>query len=311
MLQQPVETHCGHLFCDACLRKDQTVCPTCRSTLVGKSPPATAAFQRLLAGLKVRCPHGQPPPKKRSKAVPSAALCDWTGSYADLWHHLNKCAFEPVACPRGCGEESLRRKDLEAHLSEFCTAGAPCDVCGEKVPFCAAAAHEASAALQHVALLKRRCDALQRAQDSFAAAQSQCVGQWLLPGGSELGVRKGACLRTKWVRLGQAVWHFGVVAQVRFFPCGTQTSAEGRSALKVVFDEAQLSVEVVVAVTAGVRTVRGIDTRLDLSKANETKYVKTTFNNFMALSPDELAKELRIDVDIRGVVVSLHTDKGR
>ena len=81
--------------------------------------------------------------------------------------------------------------------------------------------------------------------------------------------------------------------------------------MEVAFDEAQLSVEVVVAVTAGVRTVRGIDTRLDLSKAKETKYVKTTFNNFMALSPDELAKELRIDVEIRGVVVCLHTDKGR
>jgi hypothetical protein len=89
LLADPMETCCGHLFCRDCLGQSP-FCPTCRSSLADptdedkrKVSPASAAFQRLLAGLKVRCPNpAKEPavaPSKRKKATAPTPQCDWLG----------------------------------------------------------------------------------------------------------------------------------------------------------------------------------------------------------------------------------------
>lgn len=313
LLQDPVETKCGHLFCAVCLLDDQTMCPTCRTSLPAAESKrhATAAFMRLLAGLRCRCPNGQPAPKRR-KPAPAASPCDWTGCYADLMSkHLRACPWEPVVCPRGCDVPGLRRKDLERHLAAECTAGALCDLCGEHVPTCGRAAHEKSAAEQHVEILKQRCYLLQTAQERFSAASPRCLGSWQLQRGAA-ALQRGASLRTAWARFGHSDWPQTVVARVRFFPRGTEASKAGHCALEIVFEEAPVVVEVAVCVTAAAtsRTVRG-DSRVDLTRATAVKNFKTTWESFCVLSQEELAGEVRLDVELRHVSVLLRTESLR
>ena len=311
LLQEPVETKCGHVFCAECLVDGQTFCPTCRTSLLaGESKrPASAAFQRLLAGLRVRCPNGQPGPKRR-KPGPSPSPCDWTGCYADLVsRHLRACPWEPVVCPRGCDAAGLRRKDLEAHLAADCTAGALCDLCGEHVPFCARAAHEKSAAEQHVEILKQRCYLLQSAQERFSAASPRCIGSWQLQRGAA-ALQRGASLRTASARFGQLGWP--IAYRVRFYPRGLEASKPSHCALEITFEEAPVVVEVAVSVTAAAtsRTVRS-DACVDLTRTTAAKSCKTSWESFCALSQDELAGEVRIDVELRSVSVLLKTESSR
>lgn len=304
LLQIPVETRCGHLFCAECLGAAAS-CPFCRSPLLeGSKPPvapATAAFQRLLAGLRCRCPHGQQEqaPKRRKAAAASADACDWTGCYGDLLSkHLRACPWEPATCPRGCGKAGLRRKDVDEHLDRCCPIGERCEICGKNVPLAGKAEHDRRAAEQHVEVLRRRCDDLQR---SFATSRAACAAVWRLRAGSAAEVAKGGSLATSMATFDQAGWPIPVQAKLRFFPRGAEASKIGHAAVEVQFDEADCEVQVsVLLVTAGCAAGFARDAWMDLSRSKAHRRI-TTWENFCSLSDDDLAGEIRLHIQVRGV----------
>jgi len=239
----------------------------------------------------------------------SSPLCDWTGCYSDLLDkHLQACPWDLVSCPRGCEAAFLRRKDLECHLLAECPVATICDVCGEHVPVRSKASHDKSAAERHVEILKQRCHLLEIAQKRFDAVSPRCVGSWSLQAGT-VALMQGASLRTAWARFGHSGWPHSVVARVRFFPRGTESSKVGHCAVEIVFEEAPVVVEFIISVTADAtsRVVRN-DSRAELMRTPALKYSKMTFVNFCALSQDELHGKLRVDVDIRSVSLLLRTE---
>ena len=314
LLQAPVETRCGHLFCAECLGAAAS-CPFCRSPLLeGSKPPvapATAAFQRLLAGLRCRCPHGQQeqaPKRRKAAAAASADACDWTGCYGDLLaKHLPACLLEPAPCPRGCGKLGLRRKDLDEHLDRHCSVGERCEICGRNVPVAGLAEHDRRAAEQHVEVLRRRCDDLQR---SFATSRAACAAVWRLRAGSAAKVAKGGSLATSIATFDQAGWPVPVLAKLRFFPRGLAAEASskrGHAAVELQFDEADCEVQAsVLLVTAGCPAGFARDACMDLSRSKAHRRI-TTWENFGLLSDEDLAGEIRLHVQVRGVTLVLRS----
>ena len=307
MLQMnPVETGCGHVFCSECLGSSAT-CPMCRSSLSeggGKRlvAPASAAFQRLLAGVRVCCPNSPLEVPKKRKAAASTEACDWVGAYSDLLAtHLVVCGFEAVSCPRACGTVGLRRKDLPQHLESSCPVGSCCEICGLHVPASGKELHHTTAALQHVELLRRRCDEMQAAATA-AAASSGATLEWTLREGRAAAVQKGGWLSTR--RRALDIPMHAVVMQVRFYPLGMDgqaASPEGCCAMEILFDELNCAVEIQVKLRSS-SGVFGKTARLNLSRADLRN---ASWPNFCRLPEEDLRKPLQITIQLVGGPVLL------
>ena len=116
LLQSPMLTSCGHLFCYKCLKKtlDKKNCPVCRRPYT-RSPFKDEFHDRKIKTLLVRC-------------VNMAKGCGWKGELGHVYEHLLKssCGQLPITCPNKCREEKLLLEDIEAHLR----------VCPEQVVAC-------------------------------------------------------------------------------------------------------------------------------------------------------------------------------
>ena len=310
MLQSPLETTCGHLFCSECLR-GVGHCPVCRIPLVAGNgdkrlaSPASAAFQRLLAGVLVRCPNSRLEVVKKRKASGTAnEACDWVGPYGDLLaKHLAACAFEVVPCPQHCENRCLRRRDVAEHLKSSCSAGSCCDICGLHVPLRAKDLHDATAAAQHVELLKRRCDEWQRLATAAGSASAGLCLQWTLRPGAAASVRSGAWIASRRHPLDVQHLSCEVALQVRFFPRGLDGGASqaGFCGLELEFEHCNCVLDVGVKLHALSGTF-GKDLRLDLSRE---ELPKVSWPSFSCLAEEDFRGPLRIDVRLSGGAVLL------
>ena len=301
LLQSPLETTCGHLFCSDCLTVAS--CPVCRTPLQEGSKrlvaPASQAFQRLLAGVRCRCPHAPaPPPKKRKAAAAVVEACDWTGSYGDLLaKHLGQCDFEAAPCARGCGAD-VRRKDVARHLAAECSVGARCEICQKHVPTSGKAAHDRSAAGLHVELLRRRVEDLQR-----AAARPSCAAVWDLRRGAA-DVPVGTRLVSSTAGFDLPCWSRPVSGKLRFWPRGTETS-DGYAVLEAELVAADCVVEIAVRVAAASGTT-SCEARLDLSRAK----AKHSWTKTFKLGDADLHDDVRVEWSVRGLKLLLKTLDG-
>lgn len=111
VLRNPVQTECGHRFCQKCImkviREGRKKCPIDNEDLSESQIYPDNFAKREILLLQVRCRNF------------NLYNCSWLGSLKDLQGHLDCCEFQKVPCENNCGV-SLLRKDLAAHLAEDC-----------------------------------------------------------------------------------------------------------------------------------------------------------------------------------------------
>lgn len=178
IVEEPVQTPCGHIFCGECLDPLQ-LCPTCRDPLqrrgIRKLAECNKPMVRMMLGIKVHCPYHEEldmpsasasasePPAKRQKHEASSAEatslargCDWVGSYGDLMaKHMLVCSYFCIQCPHGCGE-TLQRCNMMSHEATCPKKFEQCSICMQLIRPGCMAEHRAEAAELHVQLLEQK-----------------------------------------------------------------------------------------------------------------------------------------------------------
>ena len=80
---EPVQTHCGHLFCEKCVR-GVTRCPACHKQFTSLPDHF---HNRRVRSLRVKCPF-------------TANGCKWVGNLGDVGdHEAVWCELKPKPCP--------------------------------------------------------------------------------------------------------------------------------------------------------------------------------------------------------------------
>lgn len=113
LLQQPqLTTCCGQHYCKSCLdrvRSAKQPCPLCKQ---GFDAVIDKSVERRIKSLLVNCRN-----KDRG--------CDWVGELRSLSEHLdpkkNRCKFNVVECPKGCGQMLIHdSRQIEHHITNEC-----------------------------------------------------------------------------------------------------------------------------------------------------------------------------------------------
>ena len=127
ILQDPVQTSCGHSFCSKCSpqqyrRHCHLECHVCRSMCSVTEDPKEA---RRVKNLRVKCPNHD-------------AGCKWTGTLGDSLQHCDQCQFEVIYCPnseRDC-DVRLQRGFMQDHAERECEKRMyHCQYCGTEDVF--------------------------------------------------------------------------------------------------------------------------------------------------------------------------------
>ena len=107
ILHEPVQTSCGHLFCERCLKRVQLKnCPSCRAEFE-EEPRRDRFNEREIRNLIVKCQN-------------SSRGCEWEGELGNVESHQNSvCGYQLVQCGNKCGAEMERRK-VEKHKKDHC-----------------------------------------------------------------------------------------------------------------------------------------------------------------------------------------------
>ena len=110
ILQDPVQTSCGHSFCCKCLGLSQRArrlqCHVCRQECTVSKDPKEA---RRVNNLQVKCPN-------------HSEGCKWKGTLGDSAQHCTRCPFEVIHCPNspeGCTVK-LQRIKMQNHAAREC-----------------------------------------------------------------------------------------------------------------------------------------------------------------------------------------------
>ncbi|XP_046855204.1 TNF receptor-associated factor 3-like [Xenia sp. Carnegie-2017] len=108
LLVNPMQTSCGHLFCQSCIdilfRSPDPKCPEDQEKLNKNRINPDAFRKRELKSFLLHCPSEE---------------CKWFGPYEELEDHM--CENSPVVC-KYC-KKKIPRKDIEQHESTTCDEG--------------------------------------------------------------------------------------------------------------------------------------------------------------------------------------------
>ncbi|XP_071949110.1 TNF receptor-associated factor 6-like [Antedon mediterranea] len=129
VMKNPVQTKCGHRFCQACIlrisrlderTRNYTKCPVDNTWFyINIDLFDDVAIKREILGLKCVCnnqPNG----------------CQWKGELLYLEEHKNTCDFSIIPCPNGCDQQCLRR-ERSTHLTNCPLRTVQCSQCCDDV----------------------------------------------------------------------------------------------------------------------------------------------------------------------------------
>ncbi|XP_029472402.1 PDZ domain-containing RING finger protein 4 isoform X2 [Rhinatrema bivittatum] len=110
VLEEPLCTPCGHVFCAGCLLPwalQQRLCPLRCQRISARELRQVPPLRSLIQELEIRCDH-----QRRG--------CGRSVKLQDLAGHAEMCDFSPARCRhKGC-RQVLNLKDVDAHMRESC-----------------------------------------------------------------------------------------------------------------------------------------------------------------------------------------------
>ncbi|XP_046860806.1 TNF receptor-associated factor 6-B-like [Xenia sp. Carnegie-2017] len=123
LLVNPMQTMCGHLFCQSCiniiLRDPDPKCPEDQEKLSRNDVFPDAFTKRELKSIRLHCPSEQ---------------CEWFGSYEELEGHSQVCEHALISCVHKQCNIQLPRSLLGEHLKNECDyRNVKCEHCGKDV----------------------------------------------------------------------------------------------------------------------------------------------------------------------------------
>ncbi|XP_041110391.1 PDZ domain-containing RING finger protein 4-like isoform X1 [Polyodon spathula] len=110
VLEEPLSTPCGHVFCAGCLLPwavQQRLCPLHCQSISAKELHQVFPLKNLILKLDIRCEY-------------HSRGCAKTVKLQELRDHIEMCDYSPAQCRnKGC-HEVLDLKDMDSHMRESC-----------------------------------------------------------------------------------------------------------------------------------------------------------------------------------------------
>ncbi|XP_066580016.1 PDZ domain-containing RING finger protein 4 [Amia ocellicauda] len=110
VLEEPMSTPCGHVFCAACLLPwavQHRLCPLQCRPISTRDLHQVLPLKSLIQKLQIRCDH-------------RAEGCPQTVPVQELAAHSQGCDYSPARCGNEGCPEVVRLKDMDAHMRDSC-----------------------------------------------------------------------------------------------------------------------------------------------------------------------------------------------